>query len=154
MFSFTGVSPASTALSIPLITFSRVPGGAPVIFPYFSGSSVSRLTFTLSSPASFRVFARFSSITPFVVAETSFKGGRQARISSKSFRKSGSPPENFTLRTPNLAASLIMLQISSGLISFPTGPKAQHSAPSLWQYMQERLHLSVIDILSPVTFRP
>src|SRR5690606_2496635 len=136
------------------ITFSREPSGAPVISPYFLGSRESRLTFTLLSPAALRAFARFSSRIPFVVAETSFRGGRQARISSKSFLKRGSPPENFTFRTPNFAASRTIPQISSGLISCPKGPQVQQSAPSLWQYIQERLHLSVMDMRSPVTLRP
>ncbi len=154
IFSFTGVSPASTALSMPLITFSREPGGAPVIDSYFSGIRESRLMFTLSRPAAFRFFARCSSSIPFVVAETSLRGGRQARISSKSFRKSGSPPENLTLQAPNFAASLTIPQINSGFISCPIGPQLQQSAPSLWQYIHERLHLSVMEIRSPVTFLP
>src|SRR5881409_1494557 len=67
-----------------------------------AGSSESIETFTRFNPAARRPSARFASIDPFVVIETSgIWRTERSMICSMSNRISGSPPVNFTDRMPN-----------------------------------------------------
>jgi hypothetical protein len=118
MLSFTGVSPASRAASMPSMTCSNCPLHC-VIRSKRPLSIESRLMLTRSSPASFRLRALLARNVPFVVRETSFNGGSAFKISSRSFLSSGSPPENFTRSTPYLEAIRTRRAISSTVISLP-----------------------------------
>src|SRR3989454_1170873 len=87
-------------------------------------------------PASRTASARFASIDPFVVIETSGSWRTErSMICSMSSRMSGSPPVNFTERIPNSRAtrrsrSISATDISSswGIRGFRIGPR-----PSSWQ---------------------
>src|SRR3989454_10971448 len=133
MFSLTGLRPTRSASWIP----RRTGASSPLrMSRNAAGSSESIETLTRFRPASRRASARFASIDPFVVIETSGSWRTErSMICSMSSRMSGSPPVNFTERIPNSRAtrrsrSISATDISSswGIRGFRIGPR-----PSSWQ---------------------
>ena len=136
IFNLIGVRPASSAASIPTRTSRN--RSIPKIFLYVSGFRLSRLTLTRLRPAFFNSVARSARRMPFVVIEDSIPAGTDRTISKRSDLSKGSPPVNLTLRISNFAATRRISAISpEEICSFGD------FSPSLWQYMQERLHFGV-----------
>ena len=112
--SFSGVSPASPAARMPARASSSVP--VLVMRRYFSGSRVSRLMFTRSTPAAFSSAAIPGSSTPLVVRVSSSSWGMSRSLRQRDSiprRTSGSPPVSRIFRTPSAAASRAISSISS-----------------------------------------
>ena len=84
----------------------------------FSASSVSRLMFSLRTPASLRGRASFGSSTPLVVMQTSRIPGTAAvrsQMETMFFFTSGSPPVMRSLLIPSSAAVSTARTISSSV---------------------------------------
>ena len=115
MLSFTGFKPTRRAASMPRRTGASSPFR---MSRKAIGSRESIETLTRLRPADRRPSARFASIEPFVVIETSgICRTERSMISSMSKRTSGSPPVNFTDRISNSRAIRRRRSISSGDIS-------------------------------------
>mmetsp|Transcript_14797 Transcript_14797/g.20734 ORF Transcript_14797/g.20734 Transcript_14797/m.20734 type:complete len:288 (-) Transcript_14797:477-1340(-) len=131
----------SSTLSIPLLL---------VRISNLNGSSVSRLTFTESSPASFRSATFLPNVIPFVVIAISRRPlGLNSlvafTISAKSLRSKGSPPVNLILLTPSSTKREVILCISSASRSLCSGVSCTPS--SGMQYVHLKLQRSVREIL-------
>ena len=112
--SFSGDRPASLAAWMPASASSRRPPR--VIRQYFSGSRVSRLIFTRSTPAAFSSAAISGSRSPLVVRVSSCKRGmrRSSRHRDRTPRlTSGSPPVRRIFLTPSSTAARAISPISS-----------------------------------------
>ena len=152
-FSLMHVKPALRAASRPANVSESEP--MRVIFRYFSGSSVSRLTFSRSRPALFKRSAYSASRAPFVVIASSripSMARRRRTSSSMPRRTSGSPPVSRTLRTPSDTAARTISSISSNDSTASCGSLVTPSAPM--QYTQRQLHRSVTERRRYLIFLP
>ena len=113
-FTFTGLSPAASAASMP----ARVSSNRPVrvISWNWSASSVSSEMFTRESPAAFKSSIIRGRSTPLVVMETFSMPSIPVMVSTRSttpLRTKGSPPVRRTERMPIPAATATNRSISS-----------------------------------------
>lgn len=150
----SGASPASCAARIPVSTDSR--RSRRVSSAKCRRSIVSSETLTRESPARARPTARCSRPTALVVIDSGIPGTSSlhpATITSRSRRRSGSPPVNRTSRIPRrCTATPTSRMISSAVSRSRAGIAGSPSAGM--QYVHRSEHFSVIDTRRSRATRP